>query len=89
MVSHLIILRPMFYRAGLMISSLSLASRVFKNKTYMDLAVSAANFIFTHLYDKERKRLSRSFREGPGNIFAFADDYAALIEGNICSFMSL
>ena len=74
---------------GLMISSLAVASRVFRNKTYLEMASAAARFINQNLYDKETKRLFRSYCEGRSDILGFSDDYAFLIQGlNLFIFLS-
>jgi uncharacterized protein len=61
---------------GMMISALAKATQVFGD--YLAAAQKAASFIKKELYPK---RLLRSFREGAGKTFAFAEDYAFLIQG--------
>ncbi|KAJ3187697.1 spermatogenesis-associated protein 20 [Gaertneriomyces sp. JEL0708] len=75
---------------GLMISALARAYQILVvggssaggvDKTVLDLAVQAASFFQHSMYDTSRKVLKRSFREGPGAVEGFADDYAFLIQG--------
>ncbi|HEY0792195.1 MAG TPA: thioredoxin domain-containing protein [Chthoniobacterales bacterium] len=63
---------------GLMLSALAKAHQVFGDPAYLDAAQRAARFIKAHLYPG---RLLRSFRDGPGNVQGFAEDYANLIQG--------
>jgi len=58
-----------------MISGLSRAYDAIRDKRYLDLAESAVAFLQENMYDKERKVLLRSYREGPGSVNGFADDY--------------
>jgi hypothetical protein len=64
---------------GLMISALSRAAQVFDEPHYLAAAQRSAKFIRENLW--RDGALIRSFRQGPSNIAAFADDYAALIAG--------
>ncbi len=64
---------------GLMISALSRAAQVFDEPRYLAAAQASAKFIRARLWHDGA--LIRSFRHGPSNVAAFADDYAALIAG--------
>lgn len=48
---------------------------------YLGSAIGAAEFIRSSLYDPSSQTLLRVFREGPGSVPGFADDYAFLISG--------
>lgn len=52
-----------------------------KAKGYLAAAKEAANFIKKELYDAQAHTLLRVYREGPGDVQGFADDYAYLISG--------
>ena len=64
---------------GLMISALSRAAQVLDDPRYLAAAQRSAKFIRENLW--RDGALIRSFRHGPSNVAAFADDYAALIAG--------
>ena len=64
---------------GLMISALARGAQVLCDKSYLDAAVRAAEFLRTQLYDQSREVLARNFREGRG-VDGFADDYAFFIQ---------
>ena len=64
---------------GLMISAFARASQVLDDPRYLAAAQSSARFIKASLW--RDGALIRSFRHGPSNVAAFADDYAALIAG--------
>jgi uncharacterized protein YyaL (SSP411 family) len=64
---------------GLMISAFARGAEVLNDKTYLETATRAAEFLRTHLYDESRKVLARNFREGRG-VDGFADDYAFFIQ---------
>ena len=64
---------------GLMISALSRAAQVLDDPRYLAAAQRSAMFIRENLW--RDGALIRSFRHGPSNVAAFADDYAALIAG--------
>ncbi|CAG8535294.1 6891_t:CDS:10 [Paraglomus occultum] len=66
---------------GLMISGLSRAYDAIGDKRYLDLAESAVTFLRKNMYHTERKVLLRSYREGPGSVNGFVDDYSFLIQG--------
>jgi uncharacterized protein YyaL (SSP411 family) len=53
------------------------------SKTYLEAAEKAASFIKTELYDSSTHSLKRVYREGPGDVPGFADDFAYLISGLI------
>jgi uncharacterized protein YyaL (SSP411 family) len=52
-----------------------------KSKEYLEAAEKAASFIKTELYNPSTHTLLRVYREGPGSVQGFADDYAYLISG--------
>nr|OQO30343.1 hypothetical protein B0A51_02431 [Rachicladosporium sp. CCFEE 5018] len=72
---------------GLAISGLAKASTALHStspeasSTYLTTAINAASCIKTHLYDSSVHTLRRVYREGPGDIHGFADDYAFLVAG--------
>ncbi|RIA87673.1 hypothetical protein C1645_827460 [Glomus cerebriforme] len=66
---------------GLMISALARAYDALRDEKYLDLAEGAARFIKDRLYNPDEKKLLRSFREEPGKVEGFVDDYSYLIEG--------
>lgn len=59
------------------------ASDPSKAKSYLGAAEKAAAFIEKELYNSENHTLLRVYREGPGAVQGFADDYAYLISGLI------
>ena len=67
---------------GLMISAFSRAYRVLGDDSCLQAARNAAEFIRKNLYRAGNGALLlRSYREGPANVAAFAEDYAFLIQG--------
>lgn len=54
-----------------------------KSKQYLEAAEQAASFIKKELYNSSSNTLNRVYREGPGDVPGFADDYAYLISGLI------
>jgi uncharacterized protein len=66
---------------GLMISAFARAAQALDDPHYLEVAMRAANFVRTKLYDPSGKLLYRSYREGRSNIEGFADDYAMVIQG--------
>ena len=50
----------LIFPPGLMISGFSKASQALDDKTYLDRAVKATEFVNEHLYDKENGKLYRS-----------------------------
>ncbi len=69
---------------GLMVSAFARAAQVLDPATagrYLEIAVRAANFLRTTLYDSSRKILYRNYRGGRSGIEGFADDYAFVIQG--------
>ncbi|KAJ3047510.1 spermatogenesis-associated protein 20, partial [Rhizophlyctis rosea] len=74
---------------GLMISAIARAHQVLvlgkdpksEDKHYLELATRAAEFFYERMWDRGRKVLKRSFREGAGDVEGFADDYAFLVQG--------
>jgi hypothetical protein len=67
---------------GLMISSLSFASRVLGDDRYRLEAEKATNFILENLVTREGRLLHR-YRDGETSITGFIDDYAFFIHGLI------
>ncbi|TAN60729.1 thioredoxin domain-containing protein [bacterium] len=65
---------------GLMISALSLGSRVLNDPRYRQAAEKSVQFILKHLVTKEGKLLHR-YREGEAAIKGMLDDYAFFIGG--------
>jgi uncharacterized protein len=63
---------------GMMISAFAKAYQVLGDPDHLQAAQRAADFVQNNLYVK---RLLRSYREGPSSIYAFAEDYAFLIQG--------
>jgi uncharacterized protein YyaL (SSP411 family) len=63
---------------GLMISGFARAFQVFQEPSYLRAAQKAAAFLQQNLYGR---RLLRSYREGAGTTYGFAEDYAFLIQG--------
>ena len=66
---------------GLAISALCTAAEVLNSCEAKDMALSAADFILSHLYDQDRNRLRRSWRDGSCGPWGFAPDYAFLTQG--------
>jgi uncharacterized protein YyaL (SSP411 family) len=58
-----------------MISALARAYDAIRDEKYLELAEGAAKFIKDQLYDPDKKKLLRSYREGPGEVEGFLDDY--------------
>ena len=63
---------------GMTITAFAKAYQVMGEVQHLETAQRAADFVQRHLY---HKRLLRSYREGPSSIYAFAEDYAFLIQG--------
>jgi uncharacterized protein YyaL (SSP411 family) len=63
---------------GMTMSAFARAFQVLGDPDHLRTAQRAADFVQRHLY---QKRLLRSYREGPSSVFAFAEDYAFLIQG--------
>ena len=74
---------------GLAIGALARASAVLcdiehsRASQYLGVAVSAANFIKSELWDADAKTLYRVYREVRGSTMGLCDDYAFLIHGLI------
>lgn len=64
---------------GLTIAALSKAAQTFNNKTYVQQAEKALNFIIKNM--KQNKELIHRYRKGEVKIPGFVDDYAFLIYG--------
>ncbi len=63
---------------GLTISALAKAHQTFGDERYLRAAQAAARFVREKV---SGPHLLRSYREGPGTVPAFAEDYADLIQG--------
>ena len=63
---------------GMTISAFAKAYQILGEVKHLQVAQRATDFIQRNLY---QKRLLRSYREGPSSIYAFAEDYAFLIQG--------
>lgn len=68
---------------GLMISAFARASSVLGEKTYLETATRAADFLRGNLYDPEGQTLKRTWRGGQAGSDGFASDYVFLISGLI------
>ena len=68
---------------GLAISALSRVYQVENDKKYLLAARNAASFIRRHLYDADKKKLYRRWREEEKKIGGLAEDYAFLVMGLI------
>src|SRR5205823_7596453 len=66
---------------GLMISAYARGAQVLNEPRYLESATRAAKFLRAHLWDEKNKTLYRAYREGRGEVEAFADDYAFVIQG--------
>lgn len=64
---------------AMMIGSLAKGYQVLQDPSLLDSALRALAFVKKELYNPETKHLQRSYRLGPSNIEAFADDYASMI----------
>ncbi|MFO7676844.1 MAG: thioredoxin domain-containing protein [Thermoplasmatota archaeon] len=67
---------------GLMIAALAKAAQVFENKTYIQTAEKALNFLLNNMMNGNGELLHR-YRKKDANISGYADDYAFLILGLI------
>lgn len=68
---------------GLAITGLARAGTVLNDTFYTTAATKAATFIQEGLFDGDSGTLKRVYREGPGDVPGFSDDYAFLIAGLI------
>jgi uncharacterized protein YyaL (SSP411 family) len=66
---------------GLMISAYARAAQVLNEPRYQEIAVRAAKFLQSNLFDPSRKILYRNYRGGRSDIEGFADDYTFVIQG--------
>ena len=73
---------------GLMIGAFARASRILNEERYLRAASNAASFLYTNLYDGEKKILRRRFRDGEVKFEAHADDYSFLTAGLIDLYQS-
>jgi len=64
---------------GLMVASLAKGARVLDEPKYATAAVSAAEFILTHL--RKDGRLLRTHRQGKSRLAGYLDDYAFFVHG--------
>ncbi len=68
---------------GLMISALSKGYRVLHHSQYLDAAKRAAGFVMEKLYDQQKCRLLRRYRDGNAAIAGKTEDYAFFVQGLI------
>ena len=74
---------------GLAIGSLARVSAALEDSDpqrasrYRRHAARAARFVRDNLFDEDTSKLRRVYREGPGDVWGFADDYAFMIKGLI------
>ncbi len=66
---------------GLALSALAVAAQALDEPRYRLAAERVAAFLLKHLRDPKTGRLLRAYREGPGTVGGFAEDYAFLIAG--------
>ncbi len=66
---------------GLMISAFARGAQILGDPTYLETATKAAEFVRKNLYDEKKHTLRRSYRNGPGDIPGFCEDYAFYIHG--------
>jgi uncharacterized protein len=66
---------------GLMISAYARGAQVLDEPRYLEIAMRAAKFLRTNLYEEKSKLLYRNYRGGRSDIEGFADDYAFVIQG--------
>lgn len=66
---------------GLMISAFARAGSALEDEKSISVALAAAQFIHSKLYDKKTGKLFRSWRQGNRLELGFAEDYAFLIQG--------
>src|SRR5947199_3658067 len=66
---------------GLMISAYARAAQILDEPHYLEIAIRAAKFLRTNLYEEKSKLLYRNYRGGRSNVERFADDYAFVIQG--------
>jgi uncharacterized protein YyaL (SSP411 family) len=66
---------------GLMISALARGHQVLGERSHLEHAARAAEFLRRELYDGQTGVLYRSHREGRSDIPGFAEDYAYLVQG--------
>ncbi|OLN32679.1 thioredoxin domain-containing protein [Desulfosporosinus metallidurans] len=65
---------------GLMIAALGKGAQILGNRSYLEAAERAANFILTHLLRSDGRLLAR-YREGDAAYLGYLDDYAFFIGG--------
>ena len=74
---------------GLAIGSLARAGAALEHSDpqrasrYRRRAAGAARFVRDNLFDEDTSKLRRVYRDGPGDVWGFADDYAFTIQGLI------
>jgi uncharacterized protein YyaL (SSP411 family) len=66
---------------GLMISAFAKAYQVLDDKAYLDVAVRAAQFIESKLYNPQTRHLYRRYRDGDARFEGGLQDYAFLTQG--------
>ncbi len=65
---------------GLMITACAKAYQILGHEHDLRAAQKAARFVMTHLFDDQKKRLYRCWREGEKKSFGIAEDYAFMIQ---------
>ncbi len=66
---------------GLMISAFAKAYQVLGEKTYVDAAEHASQFVMSKLYDPKTHQLYRRYRDGDARFDGGLQDYAFLVQG--------
>ncbi|MFD1600758.1 thioredoxin domain-containing protein [Halobellus rarus] len=66
---------------GLAVSSLARGGLVLGDDAYTEMAADALAFVREHLWDSERKRLARRYKDGDVKGEGYLDDYAFLARG--------
>src|SRR6184192_2976471 len=66
---------------GLMIFAYARAAQVLDDPHYLEIAMRAARFLRTNLYDEKSKLLYRNYRGSRSGVEGFADDYAFVVQG--------
>ena len=66
---------------GLAISSLARGGLILGDDAYTELATDALSFVREHLWDEEKQRLARRYKDGDVKGEGYLDDYAFLARG--------
>jgi uncharacterized protein YyaL (SSP411 family) len=64
---------------GMMIQAMTRGFQLLGDPQLLGMALASMNFVRSHLYNIETKTLLRTYRGGPSDIEAFAEDYASMI----------